>query len=154
MKSQLLYIMSNWSLIVFSLIENVMNSFTIFFFLWLNDSVSVLGPRRSSLSQWWWLSFFVTLHCSLTQSVLLCVPRRSSSPSSVDWHNRCFPVEVRILFFIAFGLAVRMVALLDFYDNSKDGLTWHSPLSLNQRHGRPQNNRRRTIKMEKDIREE
>ena len=87
---------SNWKRDEFSL--------TIFFLLWLKDNILVLGPRRSSLSQWWWLSFFVTLHCSLTQSVLLCVPRRSSSPSNVDWRNRCFSVEVRVLFFIAFGL--------------------------------------------------
>ena len=79
---------------------------TIFSLLWLKDSVHVLGPHRSSLSQWWWLPFFVTLHCLLTQSMLLCVPHRSSSPSSVDWHNRCFPVEVRVLFFTVFGLLV------------------------------------------------
>ena len=83
---------------------------TIFSLLWLKDSVSVLGPRWSSLSQWWWwwwwLLFFVTLHYLLTQFVLLCVSRRSSSPSSVDWRNRCFSVEVRVLFFIAFGLLV------------------------------------------------
>jgi len=89
---------SNWKRDEFPLI--------IFSLLWLKDSVPVLGPRRSSLSQLWWLSFFVTLHCSLMQSVLLCVLRRSSSPSNVDWCNRCFSVEVRVLFFIAFGLLV------------------------------------------------
>ena len=87
---------SNWKRDEFSL--------TIFFLLWLKDNILVLGPRWSLLSQWWWLPFFVTIHCSLTQSVFLCVQHRSSSPSSVDWHNRCFPVEVRVLFFIEFDL--------------------------------------------------
>ena len=139
MKSQFLYIMSNWFLIVFSLIENVMNS---------------LSPFSPSYG--WRITFLCYVHINIALPVVVVVVVILRHPSLFIDTISVFVCFTSIIVTLRCWLSQSVLSSRGksfvFHCIWSSRVDWRGipPCAWISRHGRLQNNRRRATKMKKD----